>query len=72
MDKKGSATDNAWIERFWKPLKYKPFYLNPSDNGLELFEGLQHYIEYYHRKRHQTIKMSPNAAYDQSMKNQAA
>lgn len=72
MDAKGRATDNAWIERFWKSLKYNYAYLTPCDTGLKLFEGVQRYIEYYHRKRHQTIKMSPNAAYEQSMKNQAA
>lgn len=60
------------IERFWKSVKYNYVYLNPCDTGLELFEGVQRYIEYYHRKKHQTIKMSPNTAYDQSMRNQAA
>lgn len=72
MDGKGRATDNTWIERFWKSLKYNHIYLNPCDTGLELFKGVQRYIEYYHRKKHQTIKMSPNAAYKQSMKIQAA
>lgn len=72
MDGKGRATDNAWIERFWKSVKYNYVYLNPCDTGLELFEGVQRYIEYYHRKKHQTIRMSPNAAYDQSMRNKAA
>ncbi len=72
MDGKGRATDNTWIERFWKSLKYNHIYLNPCDTGLELFKGVQRYIEYYHRKKHQTIKMSPNSAYKQSMKIQAA
>ena len=72
MDGKGRATDNVWIERFWKSLKYNHVYLNPCDTGLELFEGVQRYIEYYHRKKHQTIRMSPNTAYDQSMRNHAA
>ena len=72
MDGKGRATDNAWIERFWKSLKYNYVYLNPCDSGLELFEGVQRYIEYYHRKRHQTIKMSPNTTYDQSMRNKGS
>lgn len=48
MDGKGRATDNIWIERFWKKIKYNQIYLNPSDTGLELFEGVQTYIEYYH------------------------
>lgn len=72
MDGKGRATDNTWIERFWKSLKYDYVYLNPCDNGLELFEGIQGHIEYYNQKKHQTIKMSPNNAYTESIKKQAA
>ena len=72
MDGKGRATDNVWIERFWKSLKYDYIYLNPCDNGLELFEGVQSHIEYYHQKRHQTIKQSPNNAYQESIHKKAA
>lgn len=72
MDGKGRAIDNTWIERFWKTQKYNHVYLNPIDTYLELFEDIQRYIEYYHRKKHQTIKMSPNTVYDQPMRNQAA
>jgi putative transposase len=31
MDGKGRATDNIWIERFWKTIKYNHIYLNPCD-----------------------------------------
>jgi len=72
MDGKGRATDNIWIERFWKSLKYNYIYLNPCDNGLELFEGVQNHIEYYNQKRHQTIKKTPNEAYQESISKQAA
>ena len=72
MDGKGRATDNIWIERFWKSLKYDYIYLNPCDNGLELFEGVQNHIEYYHQKKHQTTKMKPENAYNESIKNKAA
>jgi putative transposase len=72
MDGKGRATDNIWIERFWKSLKYNYIYLTPCDNGLELFEGVRDYIEYYNQKRHQTIKKTPNAAYQESISKQAA
>jgi putative transposase len=47
MDGKGRATDNIWIERFWKSLKYNYIYLNPCDNGLEFFERVQNHIAYY-------------------------
>jgi putative transposase len=72
MDGKGRATDNAWIERFWKSIKYDYIYLNPCDNGLELFEGVQNHIEYYNQKKHQSIKKKPNDAYRESICNKAA
>lgn len=72
MDGKGRATDNAWIERFWKTLKYDYIYLNPADDGFELLDGVQNHIDYYHQKKHQSIKMSPNQCYQESIKNKAA
>jgi putative transposase len=72
MDGKGRATDNIWIERFWKTIKYNHIYLNPCDTGLELYEGVQTYIEYYHQKKHQGIGMKPNDAYYKSLNQIAA
>ena len=72
MDGKGRATDNTWIERFWKTIKDEYIYLNPCDTGLELFGGVQAHIEYYHNKRHQTLGMTPHEAYQFSIKNNAA
>lgn len=72
MDGKGRATDNAWIERFWKTIKYNYIYLNPCDTGLELFEGVQAYIEYYHQKKHQGTGMKPIDAYNKSLNINAA
>jgi putative transposase len=63
MDGKGRATDNTWIERFWKSLKYDYVYLNPSDDGFELFEGVQNHIEYYHSKIHHGTKEKPDLRY---------
>jgi len=40
-------------------------YLNPCDNGLELFDGVQNHIAYYNQKKHQTIKKTPNEAYQE-------
>jgi len=60
MDGKGRSTNNIWIERFWKTIKYNHIYLNPCDTGLELFEGVQTYIEFDHNIKHQTIRMKPN------------
>ena len=63
MDGKGRATDNTWIERFWKTLKTEYIYLNPSDNGFELIKGVQNHIAYYHQKTHHTTKQKPEDRY---------
>ena len=51
MDGKGRATDNAFIERFWRSIKYEKIYLNPPSDGLDLFVKIRDYIEYYNTKR---------------------
>jgi putative transposase len=55
MDGKGRATDNAFIERFFGTLKRKHIYLNPADNGLELYSGVARFIEKYNQRNHQGI-----------------
>lgn len=72
MDGKGRATDNAWIERFWRNLKENHIYLNPEDDGLELLKGVQAHLAYYHQKKHRTLGMSPEKCYNQSIKKNAA
>lgn len=67
MDGKGRATDNAWIERFWKTIKVNYIYLNPENNGLELYRGIQKYIAYYHLKTHHTTKQKPSQRYQESI-----
>ena len=60
MDGKGRALDNIWIERFWKSIKYNHIYLNPADDVLELYEGVQDHITNYNDKTHHTTKQKPN------------
>ena len=56
MDGKGRVIDNIFIERFWRTLKYDYVYLNPANDGLELYQGLKDYINYYnHELHHQGI-----------------
>src|SRR5690606_23485438 len=56
MDGKGRATDNIFIERLWRSLKYEYVYLNPSDNGLSLYAGLSEWFRFYnHERHHQTL-----------------
>lgn len=71
MDGKGRATDNRWIERFWRTLKHQYIYLNPADDGLELHENIKFYIDYYNTdKVHQTINGIPNEIYKESIQKQ--
>ena len=72
MDGKGRATDNIWIERFWKSIKYDHIFLNPADDGHELYVGVLAHIGYYHGKVHHTTIQSPNERYHQSINKIAA
>jgi putative transposase len=71
MDGKGRALDNIWIERFWKSIKYNYIYLNPADDGFELYEGVQNHIAYYNDKTHQITRQKPNDRYLMSAKTAA-
>ena len=55
MDGKGRATDNIYIERFFRTIKYDYIYLNPVESGLELYEGIQDVIKGYNKRSHQGI-----------------
>ena len=56
MDGKGRATDNAFIERFFRTLKHKHVYLHPAEDGWELYQGIDRFIDRYNNKRrHQGI-----------------
>lgn len=59
MDGKGRATDNIFIERFWRTIKRDYIYLCPPGNGTELYQGIQGFIDYYNNKKsHQGIGRS--------------
>lgn len=72
MDGKGRATDNPWIERFWKSIKYDHIFLNPAQDGLELYKGIEEYIKYYNSKTHHTTEQKPWHRYLKSIKRKAA
>lgn len=68
MDGKGRAKDNIWIERFWKSIKQEYIYLNPADDGLELYRGISQYMHFYNYKRaHQGIgRIRPAEKYEKA------
>jgi len=56
MDGKGRATDNAFIERLWRSIKYEKLHLYKPQDGLELYLLTQEYFEYYNNeRRHSSI-----------------
>ena len=56
MDGKGRALDNIYIERLWRTVKRDYVYLNPADDGWELYQGLKSFFtEYNYKKHHQGI-----------------
>ncbi len=56
MDGKGRAIDNIFIERFWRSIKYEKIYLEPSDDGLELYGKIKAYMKFYNtRRQHQSL-----------------
>ncbi len=67
---KGRALDNIYIERFWRAQKYEHIYLNPANGGVELYEGVRKYIDFYNKERRHTSigNITPNKCFEQ-MKN---
>lgn len=57
MDGKGRATDNIFIERLWRSVKYEHVYLHAYESGIDLYKGLKEYFPYYNQvRRHSSIK----------------
>jgi putative transposase len=66
MDGKGRATDNAYIERFFRTIKQKHIYLRPANDGLDLYRGIQNFINKYNNRNHRGIlRMKPLRLYQQ-------
>ncbi len=55
MDGRGRATDNAIIERWFRSVKHRHIYLNPANDGWQLYQGIESFVNRYNRKRHQGI-----------------
>lgn len=56
MDGKGRAIDNIFIERLWKSVKYECVYLHCFEDGVQLYNGLNEYFNFYNYERnHQSL-----------------
>ncbi len=65
MDEKGSATDNVYIERFFRTIKYDKIYLERPETGNELYAVCKQFINYYNERRDHsaTGDVPPNKVY---------
>ncbi len=70
MDGKGRAIDNIFIERLWRSLKYEHIYLFPADDGIQCYQGVKTWFNYYNKeRRHQNLdNQHPIAVYQQNLK----
>jgi len=50
MDGKGRAINNIFIERLWRSVKYDYVYIKVPADGLELYQGLNEYFDYYNNQ----------------------
>jgi len=56
MDGKGSYTDNLFIERLWRTVKYEEVYLKAYRDGKEARVGIGEYFRFYNTERpHQAL-----------------
>ena len=73
MDGKGRAIDNIFIERLWRSVKYEHVYLFPASDGLQCYQGLNTYFEYYNsERRHQSLEDETPATVYNMMSKKAA
>lgn len=51
MDGRGRATDNVFIERLWRTVKYEEIYLKEYSSGVETNSSLSRFFDYYDFER---------------------
>jgi len=56
MDGRGRFSDNIFVERLWRSVKYEEVYLHAYDSGAEAHAGLDLYFRFYNDQRlHQAL-----------------
>jgi putative transposase len=57
MDGKGRATDNIFVERLWRSLKYEDVYIRDYTTLAQAQEGIANWIRFYnHNRPHQALQ----------------
>jgi putative transposase len=56
MDGKGRYSDNLFIERLWRTVKYEEVYIKAYQNGRDARVGIGDYFRFYNTERpHQAL-----------------
>ena len=56
MDGKGRYTDNIFVERLWRSVKYEQVYLRAYDSVRDARVGIDGYMDFYNNERpHQAL-----------------
>ena len=64
MDGIGRATDNAFVERLWRTVKYENVCFSDYSDGLKLRKGMDEYFPKYNERRHSSLnKERPRQVY---------
>ena len=65
MDGRGRAFDNIFIERLWRTVKYEEIYLKEYSTGIEAYNSLKKYFQFYNQERfHQSLNyQTPEKVY---------
>ena len=59
-----SSTENIFIERFWRTIKYEHLYLRAYPDGHSLHQGLTEYFRFYnHERKHQSLNYQTPAVW---------
>ena len=69
MDGRGRWSDNIFIERLWRSVKYECIYLNDFNGVHDIRESLDKYFAFYDTKRpHQSLNgLTPHMVYINKM-----
>ena len=64
-DGKGTWSDNLFVERLWKSVKYEEVYLHAYDSVAEAHQGLARYFTFYNAARPHTALdgLTPDMVY---------
>ena len=70
MDGKGRATDNAFIERLWRTVKYENVRFKEYTDGHKMALGMAVYFKHYNMdRRHSSIEdLTPKEVFEGSLK----